>query len=140
MNREIKFRIWILEDKIMGKVLTISFNGDEDDCNVEAYAPKDDSPEFWNGQFHECELMQFTGFKDCDGNDIYDGDIVYFVILGTEKDNKKYNVFFDIEFGAWKVKNQKSDDWWLLCNLANREMVGKNYIKIIGNIYEGVKK
>jgi uncharacterized phage protein (TIGR01671 family) len=55
-NREFKFRIWV-----NGKMLTTNEIGSEYIFNAEQY----DHP-----------VMQCTGLKDCNGKDIYEGDLM----------------------------------------------------------------
>ena len=83
MSREIKFRIWDKEKKEMipyTRVTSIQFWTDR--VNI-----------FARGClfFKDIELMQYTGFKDKNGKEIYEGDIVE---LHDEDD------FFKVEYQA----------------------------------------
>ena len=81
--REIKFRAWHKEEKIMGEVLGIDIlhkeiffsNGDVDCCGF--------------ADLKYIELMQYTGLKDKNNKEIYEGDIL------LDRNNKKpYKVIF----------------------------------------------
>ena len=120
--REIKFRAWDTEKNKMVKVDTIDFyNGNVNDVD------------FYNQEIHfgySTVLMQYTGLKDKNGTEIYEGDIL--LSASYPSDHMLYNPkkgvaeFYDGSF----IFNQNNP------RTSARLDVFVNTSIVIGNIYE----
>ena len=122
--REIKFRAWLKEDKKMENVKTMDFTDKTIRCLkknefINAYLLRRVS-------FDDVELLQYTGLKDKNGKEIYEGDILFF-----RDENMKYVVVWQdaafiiksIEIRKYSEKMYWIDDVEICC-------------EIVGNIYE----
>jgi len=138
-GREIKFRAWLKKDgilidkSIMVYQIERCFHDagttlDGERCEVESYHGFSEVLQgVDNG---DIILMQYTGLKDKNGKEIYEGDILEF-------QGKDYE-------GKWKIKWNSKEVWFEILCIGNEERFSPgsdiwNHGKIIGNIYENPK-
>jgi uncharacterized phage protein (TIGR01671 family) len=97
MNREINFRIWDIENKEMLKVQELDFEPTFYGGRI-AIRPDQYSDYF---DTEDMILMQYTGFHDRFGNEIYENDIVYVLsedenaIIEWDEQTAKFIIHFD---------------------------------------------
>lgn len=124
MSREIKFRAWLKKDKKMANIETMDFTDKSIQYLkrseiINAYILRRES-------FSNVELMQYTGLKDKDGKEIYEGDILFF-----RDENMKYIVVWqDAAFIIKSIEIRKYSE--KMCWLDDTEIC----CEIVGNIYE----
>ena len=148
--REIKFRAWHKDEKLMCNIDVLNIN---DGAFLIGVKPEEDylvdggktwviAPE--NGRYcgiDEIELMQFTGLKDSSGVDIYEGDICKFHIftqelgenLGVYEGEKETTVEISIsEFGIWLQGDSEENSGYALWF----DGIHEESFEVIGNIHE----
>ncbi|SFA70613.1 YopX family protein [Clostridium frigidicarnis] len=129
--REIKFRAWCKKHKYIYDVCSLRFIGDKVSANDNSSC------------IGEEILMQYTGLKDENGKEIYEGDIVKFTERHYENCNKKrltseetsiqivvYDYYSFGLRGSLKDKDLRPFIWALSFDYK---------IEVIGNIYEDQK-
>lgn len=109
--REIKFRAWDKINKDMFNVESINFQERRVYKDTVSYR-----------EFEDMELMEYTGLKDKNNKEIYEGDIFH---IGSKK------ILYVVE--------------WIDCGLKGRQIKNKSWIgldywkddiEVIGNVYE----
>lgn len=111
MNREIKFRAWNERHRFMDSAWLLDFEHGEV-CHQKHNASEID----------DCILIQFTGFMDSDGKEVYDGDII-------KHPKGDIGYVFMSETGQWKVRYEDYIDYALFLQIGDK---GQGIV--VGNI------
>ena len=115
--REIKFRAWHKEKKIMGEVLGI------DILHKEIFFSNEDVDCYEHTDFKDIELMEYTGLKDKNNKEIYEGDIAI-------HHGKMHKIIFNAEEARFVLRDDEFELEIPFTNNNNKRM------EIVGNIYE----
>ena len=118
MNREIKFRVYISKYKILDTPDIINFNTQEVKYDSDYYSLDD------------IELMQYTGIKDKNGKEIYEGDILRYSFPYDRRLRHISPVSYLDTQASFGIKDIYGNEIPLYRITAN------NYFEVVGNIYE----
>lgn len=120
MNREIKFRVW---DKDLKRIRYLNTEHDfiRFDSLGQGYY---ENMQTGLGEWFS-DLMQYTGLKDKNGKEIYEGDICLVTILPENYKEKMVTVWCNDRNG-FGFQDEDGEVW----NVNDTE------IEVIGNIYE----
>ena len=124
--REIKFRAWVKEKKAIFEVILINYVTKKVTYLLERVGHL---LSIRDAKFNDVELMQYTGLKDKNNKEIYEGDILF-----ESFGERYYKVVF--ENGSFRAEFKGDFDeysWDIIDVIAQG-------CEIVGNIYESPKK
>ncbi len=125
--REIKFRAWDKfghPEKQMCEVIEIDFK------ELKVLLKAKNNQEYWR-LFKDVELMQFTGLKDKDDKEIFEGDI-FNCIYKSDGCKHKLIIVWDKENAGFKLKNIGECDQ----PTVRQTFFDMQRYEVIGNIYK----
>lgn len=120
--RSIKFRFWSPQGKAF--VEQYKYNGLVDEL-------------FDEKEWRFLVPSQYTGMKDCEQKEIWEGDIIEFERPLTKKNSKKYTAIISYEDAAYLIKTKDAEGTLthgLLHDLSNSIYTWK--VKVIGNKFK----
>jgi uncharacterized phage protein (TIGR01671 family) len=133
--RELRFRAWLKREKIMTipEYITLFSNGDYvlNWTNVDFENRRKYSAYYSHVKPSTFELMQFTGLKDQNGVDIYEGDVVEFESGAYAQGTWEFQ-----DRGVVKYLDGK---WWLKTNkelLDFADYCSNVEPEVVGNVFE----
>ncbi len=127
--RTIKFRAWDEETSKMytGNNIIVTFSGELEEVYIRRNNMVDELIDY--------KLMQSTGMKDTEGNEIYEGDIVEYKNKDIKRNGEIVYGLYDAEFQTdlgFYIK-------WFNTDVLRNDLgfwIEERGIKVIGNIYE----
>ncbi len=122
--REIKFRAWDKLNKIMHYDVSFIKSGDEGNdwiLFISDKRPLNNKPSPLDDPFfsQQIKLMQYTGLKDKNGKEIWEGNVVQY-------ENQIYQITYDIREACFCLLNMND----------NFRIIFRMELEVIGNIYE----
>ena len=126
--RDIKFRCWDTENKEMLEVQELDY---EDSYNGQPMIRTTMYSDYFDTE--DMILMQYTGLKDKNGKEIYEGDIVKFRFKDDREEFPDLIGYIEYQttFTAFRIMSNQGS--------FKIDITEIKFIEVIGNIYENPK-
>lgn len=132
--REIKLKAWNKATKKMYEVIRIDFYNEKVGYLFADPITQGEAIGYFN--FSDIDLMEYTGLKDKNGKEIYEGDICRWRDLETFNNEILEDIFVVVwndEKLAWYTQNEDGNFGYDLYEYTDDRDLG-----VIGNIYENI--
>jgi len=132
--REIKFRAWDVNASKMLEAWQLSI------CEKRVFVQK---VKFGDGEPRNVNLMQYTGLKDKNGKEIYEGDIIEYI-----EENTRYTSKVDeLDENGYSFESSLENRWVKILSDNTKGPIADdedceldcNELEVVGNIYENPK-
>lgn len=132
--REIKLKAWNKATKKMYEVIKIDFYNEK--VGYLFADPITQGEAIGYFKFSDIDLMGYTEFKDKNGVDIYEGDILEFTVFDCYAGDYQYRGFLEVDkYGKFIKTDLNNDEFTKVFDFVD-VVVNDDELTVIGNIYE----
>ena len=120
--REIKFRAWDGQKMLFDCIIK---NG--------KYVEYSENDDFYTFAEFDYPLMQYTGLKDKNGKEIYEGDIIQF--KRNNEEFRRKEIQWINHYGQWNFPHLNNNESNYKKDITPKDILDSSW-EVIGNIYE----